>query len=218
MGIKLIVMLTHNDRTVANAAEIFGECRHVPGVCWGFKDVGIPLDEMKQLAADMKAAGKTVYIESLENDEQAALNSARTIDVCGADYMIGSKYSPKVQEYLKEQGIGYIPDAGECVGRPARLTGTIESITADAGKLAQCGVSGLDLSCYRFDGDAAALLRSVVGCGVPICIAGSINSFERIDEIVAMGADSFTIGGAFFENKFGGTFAEQIQKVADHIA
>ena len=58
----------------------------------------------------------------------------------------------------------------------------------------------------------------VAGVNAPVCVAGSVNSYERLDEIKDSGAWAFTIGGAFFENKFDGTFAEQIDKVCDYIA
>lgn len=52
---ELIVMLTHNDRTVENAYEIFDACKDTKAKYWGFKEVGIPLDEMKKLCSYMKA-------------------------------------------------------------------------------------------------------------------------------------------------------------------
>ena len=214
---KLIVMLTHNDMTVEGAGQIFEECKHIKGVDWGFKDVGIPLEELKALGKTMKEAGKTVYIESLEETEEECLKSAQICYECHADYMIGSTYFESVRDWLHEHGMKYVPDAGTCVGRPARLLGTIESITADAQVLKEKGVDGMDLAAYRFDGDSGALIRSVVSTGAPIYIAGSINSFERIKEVSDAGVVAFTIGGAFFENKFEGTFGEQIEKVANFL-
>ena len=41
---------------------------------------------------------------------------------------------------------------------------------------------------------------------------------QLLDEIKDAAPWTFTIGGAFFENKFGGTFAEQIDKVCDYIS
>ena len=48
---ELIVMLTHHDETVKNALELFEECKDLPVKHWGFKDVGLPPDQMKQLSA-----------------------------------------------------------------------------------------------------------------------------------------------------------------------
>ena len=50
-----------------------------------------------------------------------------------------------------------------------------------------------------------------------MCLAGSVNSYERLDEIIDVSPWAFTIGSAFFENKFDGSFAEQIDKVCEHL-
>ena len=44
---ELIVMLTHNDRTVANAHDIFEQCQNSKAKFWGFKGSGLPIDKMK---------------------------------------------------------------------------------------------------------------------------------------------------------------------------
>ena len=51
-----------------------------------------------------------------------------------------------------------------------------------------------------------------------VCLAGSVSSYQRLDEVKDADSWTFTIGGAFFENKFDGTFAEQIDKVVDYMA
>ena len=56
-------MLTHNDVTVKDAQKIFDECKDTKAKFWGFKEVGLPLDQMKKLYADMKKAGKTTFLE-----------------------------------------------------------------------------------------------------------------------------------------------------------
>ena len=43
----LIVMLTHNDHTVANAREIYLQNRHSQAQFWGFKEEPLPRQEMK---------------------------------------------------------------------------------------------------------------------------------------------------------------------------
>ena len=51
-----------------------------------------------------------------------------------------------------------------------------------------------------------------------VCLAGSVASFERLDEIRATGAWAFTIGSAFFDKKFGDTsFKEQIETVLAYM-
>ena len=51
----------------------------------------------------------------------------------------------------------------------------------------------------------------------PVCLAGSINSYKRLDEIKELSPWSFTIGSAFFEKRFGETIAEQIDRVCSYI-
>ena len=51
---ELIVMLTHNDRTVENAREIFEQCKNTKARLWGFKEEPLPLDDMKKLFARIK--------------------------------------------------------------------------------------------------------------------------------------------------------------------
>lgn len=53
----------------------------------------------------------------------------------------------------------------------------------------------------------------------PYIIAGSIDCYEKLDIIKALPKlYGFTIGGAFFEKKFGETFDEQITKVVEYLA
>ena len=68
-----ILMLTYNDETVKDALKIFQECREAPVSHWGFKDVGLPPEEMKALVREMKAAGKTTYLEVVSLSEAEGL-------------------------------------------------------------------------------------------------------------------------------------------------
>ena len=60
---ELIVMLTHNDVTVPDAAAVFARCQHTRARYWGFKEEGLPFAEMQALFAQMKACGKTTCLE-----------------------------------------------------------------------------------------------------------------------------------------------------------
>ena len=66
---ELIVMLTHQDRTVFNALELFERTKEYPIIHWGFKDVGLPAEEMKSVVKAMKAAGKTTFLEVVSLSE-----------------------------------------------------------------------------------------------------------------------------------------------------
>ena len=51
----------------------------------------------------------------------------------------------------------------------------------------------------------------------PVCIAGSIDSTRRLDEVKDAAPWAFTIGSAFFEGKFPGSFSRQIDYVCHHM-
>ena len=85
---ELIVMLTHNDRTVENAYEIFDACKDTKAKYWGFKEVGIPLDEMKKLCSYMKACGKTTFLEVVAYTEEECLAGAKMAVECGFDCLM----------------------------------------------------------------------------------------------------------------------------------
>ncbi|NCU27802.1 hypothetical protein EOM86_13975, partial [Candidatus Nomurabacteria bacterium] len=59
----LIVMLTHNDVTVTDAKKVFVSCSDLPVTYWGFKNLGLPLDQMQDLVTTMKEAGKTDLVQ-----------------------------------------------------------------------------------------------------------------------------------------------------------
>ncbi|MBQ5513549.1 MAG: hypothetical protein IIT83_07670 [Bacteroidales bacterium] len=58
------------------------------------------------------------------------------------------------------------------------------------------------------------LINSV---NAPICLAGSIDSMQRLQEVKELSPWTFTIGSAFFEKKFGESFPEQIDSVCEFI-
>ncbi len=215
---KLIVMLTHNDRTVPNAAEIFEACKDTKAEYWGFKEDGLPLPEMKNLYARMKECGKTTFLEVVAYTEDECMEGARMAAECDVDILMGTTYADSINEFCKEHGIKYMPFVGQIKERPSVLYGTIEGMIEEAKSYLEKGVYGIDLLGYRYVGDAVLLNKEFVAhVPVPVCLAGSVNSYQRLDELKETGSWTFTIGGAFFENKFEGSFAEQIDKVCDYM-
>ena len=215
---ELIVMLTHNDRTVENAADIFEQCRNTPAVQWGFKEVGLPPEEMKSLFSYMKSLGKRTFLEVVCYTEQEGLDGAKLAAMCGVDVLMGTMYFDSIHAYCREHQLKYMPFVGKISGRPSVLEGSVSDMIHEANSLAAKGVYGFDLLGYRYTGDAAALNRAFVRqVDRPVCLAGSIASYERLDEVIEAAPWAFTIGGAFFENKFNGSFAEQIEKVIAYI-
>ncbi|MDR2940625.1 MAG: hypothetical protein LBV08_09950, partial [Clostridiales bacterium] len=59
--------------------------------------------------------------------------------------------------------------------------------------------------------------RFVSDVGAPVCIAGSVNSYQRLDELKEFAPWAFTIGSAFIENKFEGTIGKQIDQVCEYM-
>ncbi len=216
---ELVVMLTHHDRTVANAREVFEQCRHTKARYFGMKEVGLPLDEMKSLYADMRAWGKTTVLEVVAYSEDECLRGAEIAAACQCSILMGTLYFESVHHYCDRHGIRYMPFVGIVEERPSVLKGNIDDIVAQAQHYLAKGVYGVDLLGYRYAGDASALIQAVLTrVDGPVCVAGSINSYERLDEIKALSPWAFTIGGALFQNRFEGSLEEQIDKVCDYMA
>ena len=217
---ELIVMLTHHDQTVHNALELFEGLKDCPITHWGFKDVGLAPAEMRAVVAAMKAAGKTTFLEVVSLSEEEGLRGAHLAMDLGFDILMGTVYFPSIREYLEDKPVRYYPFPGHVHSHPSILDGTIDEIVTHAAELEGYGAHGLDLLTYRYDGDAARLLKRVVeATHIPIVSAGSIASFERINEVWDAGAWGFTIGSAFFEKKFvpNGAFEENVWAVCDWL-
>ena len=215
---NLVVMLTHNDKTVNNAYEIFEQCKDSKAKFWGFKEEPLDIEEMKKLYSSMKKAGKTTVLEVVAYTEDEGLKGAKMAVECGCDILMGTMYYDSINEYCKEHNLKYMPFIGKVKERPSILEGEIDEMVNEANSYLNKGVYGFDLLGYRFVGDATKLNKEFVAkVNAPVCIAGSVNSYERLDELKDSNPWAFTIGGAFFENKFDGNFAEQINKVCDYI-
>lgn len=215
---ELIVMLTENDRTVKNAYEIFERCKDSKAEYWGFKEKGISPSEMKELFAYMKSLGKTTVLEVVAYTEDKCLEGAQMAAECGCDILMGTVYSEKINRICNENNIKYIPFIGDVYGRPSILEGSADDMIAQAESYRENGVFGADLLGYRYKGNCDELNRQVVSSTeLNICIAGSVDSFEKLDEIKKLGCWAFTVGGAFFADKFGGSIKEQINKVYDYV-
>lgn len=202
-----IFMLTHQDRTVADAAERLNDVLAAGITHVGFKDIGLPLDRLVDLAAAIKAAGATLYLEVVSLDEESERRSAQAAVDLGVDILMGGTRPNVVLPVIAGKNIRYYPFPGKIVGHPSKLEGTIETIVESALQLTAIeGVSGLDLLAYRFDGDVEALMTRVCeAVDKPVVIAGSIDSPQRMAAVVRSGAAGFTIGTAAFNGAFSGS-------------
>ena len=59
---RFILMLTQDDRTVADAHAVYQRLRSSAVRCVGFKDVGLPWPELQALARQIKADGRTLML------------------------------------------------------------------------------------------------------------------------------------------------------------
>src|SRR5215216_6399486 len=217
---ELIVMLTHHYQTVPESLELFERTREYPIRHWGFKDVGLPPDDMQVVVTAMKDAGKTTYLEVVSLSEEEGLRGARLAVDLGFDILMGTVFYPSIAEYLRDKPIHYYPFPGHVHSHPSILDGTIEEIVAHACDLEAYGVQGLDLLTYRYNGQAPRLLSEVVqATKIPIVSAGSIASFDRINEVWDAGAWGFTIGSAFFDKQFvpDGSFEQNVLAVCNWL-
>ena len=215
---ELIVMLTYNDYTIENAYEIFDKCKNTKAEYWGFKEKPFPLDEMKALFSYMKSCGKKTVLEVVEYTEEECLAGAKNAALCGCDILMGTCFFDSVNEFCIKNNIKYMPFVGKVTGRPSVLDGNADEIIAEAKAYVEKGVFGLDLLGYRYTGDKKAFIEKFLSeIDSNVCIAGSVDSFERLDELKRVNPWAFTVGGAFFENKFGNDLSTQIDTVYEYM-
>lgn len=204
MGLRFIFMLTRNDRTVADASVQLQTAlalgvRHI-----GFKDIGLPIEQLKALNSAIKTGGATSYLEVVSLDRESEIVSARAATEIGVDILLGGTRVDDVLPVIAGTDIRYCPFPGRITGHPSVLEGTIEEIVESARALAaRDGVHGLDLLAYRSKQDVPALMKAVCAAvSKPVYVAGSIASPERIGVVKDAGAAGFTIGTAALDGQY----------------
>lgn len=213
-------MLTYNDITVKNALEVYEEIRNTRVKFVGFKDIGLPPEQLKKLVGMMREDGRTVFLEVVSESKEAAIQSAKTAVELGVDYLIGGTYIEETIPLIHETEIRFFPYIGKIVDHPCLLRGTIEEIVEDAKRVEKLGVPGINLLAYRYDGDVEKLIVSVQNAvKIPLIVAGSINSYERVRKMKELDIWAFTIGGAIFDKKFvpEGSYSDNIEAVLKEI-
>ena len=215
MDSKIIIMLTHNDKTVENAREVFEECKDLPIQFWGFKDVGVPKEEMERILDAMKAAGKTTFLEVVSYSEEECMRGAKLAVELGYDYLMGTVYHQSEFEYLATQEIKFLPFCGQVSGSPSILEGSFDEIITDAKGLLDRGVDGIDLLAFRHQDGAGLAEAYCKAIDKPVVIAGSINSPERLEFINRINPWAFTMGSALFTENFvkDGGFRKNLEEV-----
>ena len=220
-SVKLIVMLTNNDETVENANEIFESCKDLEVEYWGFKDVGLPIVEMKKLVKSMKEAHKKTILEVISLTEKEGMEGAKLAVECGFDYLMGTVFYEEIANYLIDKHPKYFPFCGKVHGHPSILDGSVEEIIDHAKDILKKGADGVDILAYRYieDADKRLIKDFLKQIKKPVVLAGSINDWNRLEKVLNYKPWGFTIGTAFFNNKFGAnmTFREQVTTVFEKV-
>jgi hypothetical protein len=216
--IEFIFMLTHDDVTVDDAADVLAGLRESGLRYVGFKDVGPPPSVLREVTDAAHDAGMEVMLEVVSTRVGEEARSLRAASAIGVDWVLGGTHPELGTELLADTGIRYCPFPGTVEGHPSVLTGDIDEIAADAVRMtALDGVHGLDLLAYRHaDADPVALTRAVVeAADGPVIAAGSVATVEQIADLESAGAWGFTIGGAIFDGRLPGgpSVAGQVEAV-----
>ncbi len=204
MAFNFILMLTSQDRTIPDARRRLEEALEAGARHIGFKDVGLPIEDLKELSQAIRAAGGRSYLEVVSLDEASELASARAAVALDVDCLLGGTRADAVTEITRWHPLRYYPFPGRIIGHPSVLEGPEEAIVDSARRLADLEhVHGLDLLAYRFKGDVAALMKSVCAAvAKPVIMAGSIDSESRITTTAESGAAGFTVGTAALSGEF----------------
>ncbi|ASP33675.1 cupin domain-containing protein [Labrenzia sp. VG12] len=224
MGLRFIFMLTRDDRTVPEAASHLETALELGVRHIGFKDIGLPVEDLKALNARIKAKGATSYLEVVSLDRDSETASARAAVDIGVDVLLGGTRVTDVLPILKGTKIEYFPFPGQITGHPSVLEGSIEEIAASARALVgHDGVHGLDLLAYRSPlPDIPAMIAAVCeAAGKPVIVAGSIADRERIAAVQNAGAAGFTIGTAALDGAYpaeGTALATQLAAIVRDVA
>lgn len=225
--IEFVFMLTHHDRTVDNPVGVYEQIRGCGLRYIGFKDIGAPVAELREVCARAHGDGLEVMLEVVSTTQQEELRSVAASAEIGVDWLLGGTHPADGLAVLGRTraaagGNGarprYCPFPGTVVGHPSILRGEIGEIAESARRItALDGVFGLDLLAYRHQtADAAELTRAVVqAASGPVIAAGSVASTGQITALDQAGAWGFTIGGAIFEGRLPGgpSIAGQVREV-----
>ena len=207
-------MLTKDDMTVKNAVELYEEIRERGITRIGFKNVGVDYSVMKEIVERAGRHGLETYMEVVSTNKKEARDSFEAGLKLGIGNLIGSTYPAMMSFAVMRSGrkTRRFPFIGRVWGHPNNLSGNFSQFREDIDNLEWLGVEGIDLLAFRYDSDPYSLLRYVVGeTKLPVIVAGSIDSVEKIRELKSIGVWGFTVGTAMIDREFsGGSIGEQV--------
>lgn len=114
MGLRFIFMLTRDDKTVVDADEhlttvLAAGVHHI-----GFKDVGLPVEQLKKLNERIKAGGATSYLEVVSIDKESEIASAKAALYIGVDILMGGTRADDILPLLAGSSVQYFPFRENC--------------------------------------------------------------------------------------------------------
>lgn len=203
-AVEFIFMFTRDDQTVEDCLEVFDLASDTGVTHFGFKDVGVDRETLRELNLRIRASGATSYMEVVSTTREACLNSARTAVDIGVDRLLGGSEIEPMLDVLAGSGISYYPFPGRPEGHPTRLRGEPGEIAEDCRRAESLGCAGVDLLAYRaVDADPIALVEAArEALAGELVVAGSVDTPGRIRALADAGADAFTIGSAAFNGAF----------------
>jgi NAD(P)H-dependent flavin oxidoreductase YrpB (nitropropane dioxygenase family) len=216
-------MLTHHDVTVPNAIEVFEEVKDTGLKFIGCKDIGLPIEKLQELFSCMRKANMTTFFEIVSCDEKKHVAGVEKAIKVGADYLIGGmpKFARKTVELIqkKKTDLKFFPYIGKVVGHPCILEGSVDEIVNNGVEFEKLGVDGINLLLYRYTGNINLLLEKIVeNLKINLIVAGSIDNYEKIDQLKRKNVWAFTIGGAIFDRKFPGkSLKDQIINILNRL-
>jgi hypothetical protein len=219
---RFVFMLTLDDATVPDAAEVARRLAPLDIPVVGFKDVGLGPQQLREVVAILREQDREIALEVVNPDRDAELRAVELGLELGVDLLLGGTQLEEAVRRIASADVRYCPFPGTIVGHPSVLAGTHDEIVAHALELAAHErVWGLDLLAYRFEGDADQLMRDTVAAvAKPVIVAGSVADADRIHTIAAAGAWGFTVGSAAFEGRFvpGAGLIDQLRAVIEATA
>ncbi|MCL4346540.1 MAG: hypothetical protein M1417_00570 [Candidatus Thermoplasmatota archaeon] len=217
---EFIPMLTKDDLTVKNALEILDEIRYRNITKIGFKNIGVDYSLMKEIVSRARIYGLESYMEVVSTSRKEARNSFEAGLKLGVDNLIGGTFPATMSLAVLKAGrrTGRYPFIGNVTGHPNNLSGDFERFREDIENLEWLGADGIDLLAFRYDSDPYALLEFVVkSTSLPVIVAGSIDSVEKIRRLKSIGVWGFTVGTAMIDRSFrpGGSIADQVDIIME---
>ena len=104
MGLRFIFMLTRNDQTVPDAMAVYDEIRDTDLRYVGFKDIGLPVARLRELATAMRADGREVFLEVVSERVEDEIRSVEASLEIGVDWLLGGTHPDEALAILDRIG------------------------------------------------------------------------------------------------------------------